>query len=235
MPTKRGDIEILYYNMILWLCSSLPWEKLLDPVTVQKEKEKAFTNMDDFLKKCDFHGSVPQAVHKFMSLLNGIKFNETPPYQKLRETLISGLKKLNHELDGKLKLDNISKSTTQPNPKSISQKIKKPIDTIRRSPRTKYIDASNSVRRNPRDSTVGVVMDRKRCNVKDIEQALEDMDSDCEYDIQILKKAKKAINNKIHKEDTISQENSKIEVITTKDTCKTRSCTYYFALILTRV
>ncbi|EZA61369.1 hypothetical protein DMN91_012611 [Ooceraea biroi] len=72
--------------MILWLCGSLLWEKLLNPPTVQKEKENAFANIDGFLKKC-FRPSAPQAVHKFMILLSGVKFNETPCYEKLKDVL----------------------------------------------------------------------------------------------------------------------------------------------------
>lgn len=197
MPTQRGDIEILYYNMILWLCGSLPWQKILDPITVQKEKEKAFKNIDNFLEKC-FHGSIPQAVHKFMILLASIKFNEMPPYEKFREILIAGLKKLSYKPDGKLRLNTISTSIENPS-KSTPQKIKKSVNGIRKSPRIKHMDIVNPTR-NPRESTIGVVIDKKRCNRRDIEKALNDMDSDGEYDIQILKKAKKLkSSNKINK------------------------------------
>lgn len=185
------------YNIILWLCGSLPWEKLLDAATVQKEKEKAFNNIDSFLDKC-FHGSVPQAVHKFMTLLASIKFNEIPSYEKLKETLIGGLKKLNHKPDGKLKLNSIGMPTQQNIPKHTPQKIKKPVNGIRKSPRTKRIDAPSPMR-NSRKSTIGVVIDKKRCNVKDIEKVLDDMDSDGEYDIQILKKAKTESTEKASK------------------------------------
>ncbi|XP_011693702.1 PREDICTED: serine/threonine-protein kinase VRK1-like [Wasmannia auropunctata] len=190
VPTRRGDIEILYYNIILWLCGSLPWEKLLDPATVQKEKEKAFNNVDSFLNKC-FRGSAPKAVHKFMTLLASVKFNEIPSYEKLKETLLDGLKKLSHKPDGKLKLNNIGMPAQQ-NASIINtpQKIKKPINGIRKSPRTKYADAPSSMK-NSRQSTIGVIIDKKRANLKDIAKVLDDMDTDEEYDIQILKKAKK--------------------------------------------
>ncbi|EZA61992.1 hypothetical protein DMN91_003440 [Ooceraea biroi] len=192
VPTQRGDIEILCYNMIFWLCGSLPWEKLLNPPTVQKEKENAFANINGFLKKCFRASQAPQAVHKFMILLSGVKFNETPCYAKLRDVLMSGLKMLNHHPDGKLRLDSIAKANPQANPsQSTPQKLKKPVDKVRKSPRTKLLDVPTPVRRNPRNSTVGVVMDRKRCKIRDIEKALDDMNSDDEYDIQILKKAKK--------------------------------------------
>lgn len=187
----------MYYNIILWLCGSLPWEKLLEPVTVQKEKEKAFKNIDDFLKKC-FHGSIPQAMHKFMILLAKVKFNEMPPYEKFKEILIAGLKKLDYKSDGKLRLNAIGTSIQQNPSKSTPQKIKKPLNGVRKSPR-KHADTVNPIR-NPRESTIGVVIDKKRCNIKDIEKVLNDMDSDSEYDIQILKKAKKLkSSNKVNK------------------------------------
>ncbi|KMQ96803.1 nucleosomal histone kinase 1-like protein [Lasius niger] len=218
VPTLRGDIEILSYNIILWLCGSLPWEKLLDPVTVQKEKEKAYKNIDDFLKKC-FHGSIPQTVHKFMTLLASVKFNEMPPYEKFKEILIAGLKKLDYKSDGKLRLNAIGTSIQQNPSKSTPQKIKKPVNGVRKSPRTKHLDTVNPIR-NPRKSTIGVVIDKKRCNIRDIEKALDDMDSDSEYDIQILKKAKKIkSSNKVNKiTDETAPLHSKTEVqINSKD------------------
>ncbi|XP_050464870.1 serine/threonine-protein kinase VRK1-like isoform X2 [Cataglyphis hispanica] len=214
VPTKRSDIEILYYNIILWLCGSLPWEKLLDPVTVQKEKEKAFKNIDDFLKKC-FHGSIPQPVHKFMTLLASIKFNETPSYEKFKEILIAGLKKLGYKSDGKLRLNTIGNSIEQNPSKSTPQKIK-PVNGVRKSPRMKHMDTVSPIR-NSRKSTIGVVMDKKRCNVRDIEKVLNDMDSDDEYDIQILKKAKKSSDNVNKITKTISLRSKTENQINCKD------------------
>lgn len=200
----------------MWLCGSLPWEKLLDPATVQKEKEKAFNNIDNFLGKC-FHKSVPQAIHKFMTLLATVKFNEIPSYEKLKEILIAGIKKLNHKPDGKLKLNSISMPTQQTIPKHTPQKIKKPTNEIRKSPRIKYMDDLSSMR-NPRESTIGVVINKKRCNVKDIEEALNNMDSDGEYDIQILKKAKKTESNeKTSKKNIASSYKKKISIDSIKD------------------
>lgn len=207
--------------MILWLCGSLPWGDLCDLVTVQKEKEKAFDNVDNFLNEC-FHGSVPQTVHKFMTLLASVKFNQIPPYEKLKELLITGIKKLNHKPDGKLKLNSISVATQQTTAKYTPQKIKKTINGVRKSPRTKYIDAPSSMR-NPRESTVGVVIDKKRCNMKDIAKVLDDMDSDGEYDIQILKKAKKTEAtekaSKITKNTALSRR-KKISIDSSKDDSK---------------
>lgn len=40
-PSRRGDLEILGYCMLQWLCGKLPWEQnLKDPVAVQTAKTR---------------------------------------------------------------------------------------------------------------------------------------------------------------------------------------------------
>lgn len=176
--------------MIFWLCGSLPWEKLVDQVAVQKEKEKAFGDIDNFLNKC-FNESVPQAIHKFMTLLNKMKFNEIPCYEKFKDILITSLKKLGHKPDGKLGLK--SMTIQQNSIRSTPKKVKQLVDKVRKSPRLKPLAApSNSLRNNPRESTIGVVIDKKRGNKQDIKKVLEDIDPDGEYDIKIVHKTKKS-------------------------------------------
>lgn len=98
----RGDIEILAYNLIQWLCGSLPWEKnLTDPSSVQKQKEAAFNDTQKFLKQC-FNDSIPEAISQFVSLLAKMKFNDSPDYEKFKNTLIKGLKDLGKVPGGKL-------------------------------------------------------------------------------------------------------------------------------------
>lgn len=37
--SRRGDLEILGYNMLQWLCGHLPWEEnLKDPESVSRQK-----------------------------------------------------------------------------------------------------------------------------------------------------------------------------------------------------
>ena len=50
--TRRGDMEILAFNIVHWLSSKLPWEGLNDCVLVQKAKESAMQNVTVFLKDC---------------------------------------------------------------------------------------------------------------------------------------------------------------------------------------
>ena len=199
VPTMRGDFEILGYNMIQWLCSSLLWEKnLSDPVTVQKKKEEAFDNIPEFLNK-SFHGSVPNTILKYMTLLANIKFNETPDYEKFKKILIEGLKQLSHKPDGKLEFKSDVNSHKEIIPKSSPQKVKKTTEKSRKSPRIKSIKNLTPIS-NLDDSTVGVVIDKKRGGVNDIKLALNEIESDEEYDIKIVKKSRK-VTNSVNKYD----------------------------------
>ncbi|XP_043255743.1 serine/threonine-protein kinase VRK1-like [Colletes gigas] len=194
VPTMRGDFEILGYNMIQWLCGSLLWETdLLDPVVVQKQKEKAFDNIPEFLQN-SFQGTVPTPILKYMTQLTSMKFNETPNYEKFRKILTDGLKELSHKPDGKLEFKiNVTNNT----PKSIKitpQKTKKIVEKNRKSPRLMSIkNSSPAVSLD--DSNAGVIMNKKRGNLKDIKQALNNIESDEEYDITIVKKTKKSVNS----------------------------------------
>lgn len=60
VPTRRGDFEILVYNLIHWAGGTLPWEKkLTSPTAVQAMKEEAGKNVDQFLKTCFNKQDVP--------------------------------------------------------------------------------------------------------------------------------------------------------------------------------
>uniref|UniRef100_A0A8B9J3W3 non-specific serine/threonine protein kinase n=1 Tax=Astyanax mexicanus TaxID=7994 RepID=A0A8B9J3W3_ASTMX len=52
-PSRRGDLEILGYCMIQWLCGRLPWEdKLQDPVYVRDSKLRYRDSIRGFMKSC---------------------------------------------------------------------------------------------------------------------------------------------------------------------------------------
>lgn len=57
--SRRGDFEILGYNMLQWLCSRLPWEdKLTDQEYVASQKNKYMSNIPQLIKQC-FANSTP--------------------------------------------------------------------------------------------------------------------------------------------------------------------------------
>ncbi|KAM3719541.1 Serine/threonine-protein kinase [Dirofilaria immitis] len=51
-PSFRGDLEILGYNILYWLCGTLPWQKCSQkPEAVMMEKEKFSRELDKNIKK----------------------------------------------------------------------------------------------------------------------------------------------------------------------------------------
>lgn len=192
----RSDFEILGYNMVQWLCDSLPWDSnLKDPSGVQKKKEKAFEDVGTFLKQC-FGSRVPSPMHEYMKLLAELKFNETPNYAKFRKILVQGLEQLGSSLDGKLEFSESPKAPVKAST-ATPRKTKKVIEATakRKSPRVKAPRSpspSFAIGSSLDESTVGIVVQKKREGVRALRKIVETMDddSDAEYDICIMKKRK---------------------------------------------
>lgn len=52
MPTRRGDMEILGYNLLHWLASTLPWENdIKNAEKVYEKKRTLMENVKDFMNK----------------------------------------------------------------------------------------------------------------------------------------------------------------------------------------
>ncbi|XP_053093782.1 serine/threonine-protein kinase VRK1 isoform X1 [Pangasianodon hypophthalmus] len=102
-PSRRGDLEILSYCMIQWLCSRLPWEdKLQDPVYVRDSKIRCRNNIRDFMKSCFTTGHEPEEMIKFMEEVKALGYTDKPDYTKLRSILQQGLKSIGATDDDKL-------------------------------------------------------------------------------------------------------------------------------------
>ncbi|CAG9788949.1 unnamed protein product [Diatraea saccharalis] len=83
VPTMRGDLEILGYNMLQWLIGELPWEKnLKQPKTVQDMKESFMKNVRSNITKQ--YSNVPDALIKFLEYINTLKPKDVPDYTKCR-------------------------------------------------------------------------------------------------------------------------------------------------------
>jgi vaccinia related kinase len=80
IPTKRGDLESLAYNMVYWKLGSLPWDKLEDPVEIEESKEKFLSNLQD--------AQLPESTKKILEIIRGLKREDTPNYQQLRDILM---------------------------------------------------------------------------------------------------------------------------------------------------
>ncbi|XP_050295626.1 serine/threonine-protein kinase VRK1-like [Anthonomus grandis grandis] len=92
VQTRRGDLEILAYNLIQWLGCKLPWEdRLGDPKKVQSMKEECMETVPGMIKACFGTKSYPNAIVEYLKYLQTLKFNTEPNYEKIKEIFLAGV------------------------------------------------------------------------------------------------------------------------------------------------
>lgn len=114
VPTMRGDIEILAYNLIQWAGAKLPWvvKKLLaKPVEVQKSKEDFMKGTDKTLKSSFGSSDVPKQLAELFKYLESMQHNTKPDYKKIRGMFEAGLKELGQGNSGVLQFSSVKSKT----------------------------------------------------------------------------------------------------------------------------
>ncbi|XP_056639501.1 serine/threonine-protein kinase VRK1-like [Diorhabda sublineata] len=126
VQTRRGDLEILAYNMIQWLGCVLPWEKnLKDPNAVYKSKDTCMSDVSKFMKTCFGTKSPPAPLVEFLNYLVTLKHNMKPDYKKIRKIFLKGLDSTDSlEQPFKFTKTKTSKKLLAPSPKRKVQKKK---------------------------------------------------------------------------------------------------------------
>ncbi|XP_055719930.1 serine/threonine-protein kinase VRK1-like isoform X2 [Salvelinus fontinalis] len=108
-PCRRSDLEILWYCMVQWLCSKLPWEdKLQDSLYVRDSKLRCRDNVSEFMSKCFSSQDKPDELQKFMEEVKTLGYTDKPAYQKLRSILEAGLKSIGAKDDDKLEFSSVN-------------------------------------------------------------------------------------------------------------------------------
>ncbi|XP_023931169.1 serine/threonine-protein kinase VRK1 isoform X3 [Lingula anatina] len=156
-PSRRGDIEILGYCLLQWLCGRLPWESNLENKDfVRDQKLKYMEDIPSLMKACFPKGEAPAAIAKYLQYVSKLDYAETPDYDHLRKLMKDGLKKCGAGINGKLNLglplspkgrkresDNVSdtpspkkkaKKTAVKSPKHRVTPAKTPVKSPRRTP-----------------------------------------------------------------------------------------------------
>ncbi|XP_065307043.1 serine/threonine-protein kinase VRK1-like isoform X2 [Dermacentor albipictus] len=101
--SRRGDMEILGYNLLQWLCCRLPWEdNLKDPEYVSQQKCGFMDNIPLLMTKCFPHGDVPSGITEFLQYVASMKFEDTPDYKRLKRILEKGIQVAGFKPDGRL-------------------------------------------------------------------------------------------------------------------------------------
>ncbi|XP_048373957.1 serine/threonine-protein kinase VRK2 isoform X2 [Sphaerodactylus townsendi] len=90
--SRRGDLEILGYCMLQWICGKLPWEKdLTNPEAVQAAKTKFMDELPDSVTRWAPPGISCGEIATFLEKVSNLAYNETPQYEMLKKILLSGL------------------------------------------------------------------------------------------------------------------------------------------------
>uniref|UniRef100_A0A8C6UJF3 non-specific serine/threonine protein kinase n=1 Tax=Neogobius melanostomus TaxID=47308 RepID=A0A8C6UJF3_9GOBI len=112
-PSRRGDLEILGYCMVQWLCGQLPWEdKLQDPIYVRDSKIRCQDKVSEFMTTCFSSQDKPDELQRFMEEVKKLDYQEKPPYDTLRSILQAGLKSIQAKDDGKLVFNVVNGTTS---------------------------------------------------------------------------------------------------------------------------
>lgn len=101
--SRRGDLEILGYNMLQWLSGKLPWEdNLKDPECVSRQKARFMDDLPALMKSC-FHGKpAPSGLVAYFQYVADMEFDEEPNYKQLRKILVDGIRAAGHTNDWRL-------------------------------------------------------------------------------------------------------------------------------------
>ncbi|XP_064483718.1 serine/threonine-protein kinase VRK1-like isoform X2 [Ornithodoros turicata] len=109
--SRRGDLEILGYNILQWLCGRLPWEdNLRDPEYVSRQKSRYMADLQSLMKSC-FPGKRPPAgIMPYLQYVAGMEFDQAPDYKRLRKALADGIRSQGQVSDGILEFPPPKKS-----------------------------------------------------------------------------------------------------------------------------
>ncbi|KAM4693308.1 serine/threonine-protein kinase VRK2 isoform 2-T2 [Discoglossus pictus] len=98
--SRRGDLEILAYCMLHWLCGKLPWDhSLKDPSAVQDSKTKLLDGLPDSIINWTSQQDGCCEIAKFMGIISQLDYTETPNYQALKKIFLKGLESSETSLD----------------------------------------------------------------------------------------------------------------------------------------
>ncbi|TWW71557.1 serine/threonine-protein kinase VRK1 isoform X1 [Takifugu flavidus] len=151
---RRGDLQILSYCMVQWLCGRLPWEdKLQNPVYVRDSKIRSLENISEFMTKCFSPQEKPDEIQKFIEEVNSLGYEEKPRYETLACILKNGLKALQAKDDGKLDFTPPSGAISSPVKKATKRRRPEPEEDSKPedAPIQKKIRAAaKGVRKSPR-------------------------------------------------------------------------------------
>ncbi|XP_046401282.1 serine/threonine-protein kinase VRK1-like isoform X2 [Ischnura elegans] len=101
--SRRGDLEILGYNMLQWLCSELPWESSLsDMEYVHMQKKSFMSNIPSLMRRCFPSTGHPEVIEKYLRYVASLGFETQPDYAYCRSLFKHGARNEMFENSGKI-------------------------------------------------------------------------------------------------------------------------------------
>ncbi|XP_077437437.1 serine/threonine-protein kinase VRK2 [Vanacampus margaritifer] len=92
-PSRRGDIQILGFCLLHWLCGSLPWDNdLKNAVKVMEAKARLMDKLPESVQQLSGGGASTAEVASLLMYAKSLGFQDKPDYQRLRQMLSTGAK-----------------------------------------------------------------------------------------------------------------------------------------------
>ncbi|KAM4730445.1 serine/threonine-protein kinase VRK2 [Anableps anableps] len=92
-PSRRGDLQILGFCLLHWLCGSLPWDNILkDPTQVQEAKIRLMDNLPGSVQHLSVSGASTDELAEFLIYVRTLAYDDKPDYQLLKELLACDVK-----------------------------------------------------------------------------------------------------------------------------------------------
>lgn len=85
-PTRRSDLESFGWMLIELFGGVLPWRKNSNISEIGTCKILAKSNIDNFMKSCQFNNDDTNSLRLYLSIVWNIEYNEEPDYEKLTKT-----------------------------------------------------------------------------------------------------------------------------------------------------
>ncbi|XP_017277170.1 serine/threonine-protein kinase VRK2 isoform X2 [Kryptolebias marmoratus] len=91
VPSRRGDLQILGFCLLHWLCGSLPWDGVLkQPTQVQEAKASLMDNLPDSVLQLSVGRASTDEVASFLLYVKTLDYQDKPDYRLLKELLSCG-------------------------------------------------------------------------------------------------------------------------------------------------
>lgn len=126
--SRRGDLEILLYNVIDWIGGKLPWDlpTMAKPPVIHEAKIKAFQDPVAFMSKAfPNQPTPPPFLLDLMNYINQLSFEEAPDYDYVR-ALFRQRKKLRMDQGGHLNPDIAAALDSSADEVTLSIEIRSP-------------------------------------------------------------------------------------------------------------